>query len=303
VNASAPPTIPLTVIVATTQPWPEIEPCLASLHAQAMAVRAEVIVVDGDGQGWPADAGARYPGVVVMSMAGASVLQMRAQAMVRARGAVVAVTEDHCRVAPDWCARLLASHAEHPEAAVIGGAVENGSDTTVIHWASFFIVNGPAMPPLEDGPSRTVAGQATVSYKAHVVPREAPERGRMEWMLNESLRRQGHVLVTDSRIRVSHDQPLAFGEACAIHFHDSKTIAGFRLFDMPPEERALRIGVCAVMAPLLFLRTTVPLFAKRRHTAWLVKSLPMIGVLCVCRAAGALAGFLVGHGTSPRQIR
>jgi hypothetical protein len=295
--------VPLTVIVATTQPWPEIDLCLASLHRQAMAVGAEVIVIDGDGQGWPAEADVRYPGVTVMSMPGASVLQMRAQAMIRARGAVVAVTEDHCRVASDWCPRLLASHVEHPDAAVIGGAVDNGSDTRVIHWASFFIVNGPAMPPLADGPSRKVAGQATVSYKAHVVPREAPERGRMEWMLNESLRRQGHVLVTDSRIRVSHDQPLTFGEACAIHFHDSKTIAGFRLFEISVEERALRIAVCAVMAPLLFLRTTVPLFAKRRDTGWLVRSLPMIAVLCVCRAAGALAGFLVGHGTSPRQIR
>ena len=185
----------------------------------------------------------------------------------------------------------------------LGGAVENGSDTQVIHWASFFIVNGPAMPPLVDGPSRKVAGQATVSYKAHVVPREAPERGCMEWMLNESLRRLGHQLVTDSRIRVSHDQPLTFGEACAIHFHDSKTIAGFRLFEMTPEERALRTAACAVMAPLLFLRTTAPLVAKGRHAAWLVKSLPMIAVLCVCRAAGALAGFLLGHGTSPRQIR
>jgi hypothetical protein len=294
---------PLTVIVATTQPWPELDLCLASLHAQAMAAGAEVVVVDGDGRGWPAEAGRRYPGVTAMSMPGASVLQMRARAMAAARGAIVAVTEDHCRVAPDWCSRLMAAHDEHPEAAVIGGAVDNGSDTATIHWASFFIVNGPAMPPLRDGASRKVAGQATVSYKAHVVPRDAPERGRMEWMLNESLRRQGHVLWTDSRIRVSHDQPLTFAEACAIHFHDSKTIAGFRLFEMSPEERLLRIAVCAIMAPLLFVRTTVPLAAKRRHTGWLVKSLPMIGVLCVCRAAGALAGFLVGHGSSPRRIR
>jgi hypothetical protein len=148
----APSGVPLTVIVATTQPWPEIDLCLSTLHSQAMAAGAEVIVVDGDGQGWPGEAEARYPGVTAMSMPGASVLQMRAQAMIRARGAVVAVTEDHCRVAPDWCARLLASHMEHQEAAVIGGGVENGSDTRVVHWASFFIVNWPAMTPLADGP-------------------------------------------------------------------------------------------------------------------------------------------------------
>jgi hypothetical protein len=294
---------PLTVIVATTQPWPELRMCLDSLHAQAIAAGAEILVCDGHGSGLPDAVLACYPGIARLPMPGASVLQMRARAMAHAAGDIVAVTEDHCRVAPDWCRRILDAHAAHPEAAVIGGAVENGSDRRVIHWASFFIVNGAAMPPVRGGARRTVAGQATVSYKREVVPRDVPPRGRMEWVLNARLRAQGHTLRTDGRILVAHDQPLTFAEACAIHYHDSRIIAGFRLESLPRVEWAIRVAACAAMPPLLFLRTVLPILAKRRRLGWLARSVPMIGVLVTCRAAGALVGFFHGPGDSPLRIR
>ena len=40
-----------------------------------------------------------------------------------ARGEVVAFTEDHCEPAPDWCERIIAAHAEHPDADAVGGAM------------------------------------------------------------------------------------------------------------------------------------------------------------------------------------
>jgi hypothetical protein len=277
--------------------------CLDSLHEQAVAERAELLVVDGHGQGLPDDALRCYPQVTRLQMMGASVLQMRAFAMSHSHGEIVAITEDHCRVAPDWCRRIIQAHREHPDAAVIGGVVENGSDRGIIHWASFFIVNGAAMPPVRDGVHRKVAGQATVSYKKRVVPRDVPRLGRMEWMLNHDLRSQGETLVADNQIRVAHVQPLTFPEACAIHYHDSRIIAGFRLERIGRLERLIRLGVCFAMPPLLLLRTVLPILAKRRHLGWLLLSLPMIGVLVFCRAAGAFVGFIRGAGESPRRIR
>jgi hypothetical protein len=125
----------------------------------------------------------------------------------------------------------------------------------------------------------------------------------MEWMLNEQLRRQGETLVAESLIRVAHVQPLTFAEACAIHYHDSRTIAGFRLERIRWLERVIRLGAAFVMPPLLFLRTVLPVLRKRRHWGWLVRSAPTIGVLTCCRAAGAFVGFVVGPGRSPWQIR
>ncbi len=277
--------------------------CLDSLHDQAVAENAELLVVDGHSQGLPDDALQCYPRVTRLQMPGASVLQMRAFAMSQSHGEVVAVTEDHCRVAPDWCRRIIEAHRQHPDAAVIGGVVEHGSDRGIVHWASFFVVNGAAMPPVRDGAHRKVAGQASVSYKKRVVPRDVVRLGQMEWMLNEDLRSRGETLVADSRIRVTHVQPLAFLDACAIHYHDSRSIAGFRLERIGWLERMIRLGACLAMPPLLFLRTALPILAKRRHLGWLLLSLPMIGVLVLCRAAGALVGFIQGAGESPWRIR
>ncbi|MGZ8201744.1 MAG: glycosyltransferase [Burkholderiales bacterium] len=293
--------MPLTVIVATTQPWPELRMCLDSLCGQTE--NAEVIVVDGHGQGLPDDILRIYPWVTRLSMPGASVLQMRASAMCAAKREIVAVTEDHCRVASDWCRQIIEAHRRYPDAAAIGGAVENGADRRIVDWASFFIVNGAAMPPLRAGAHRKIAGQATVSYKKRVIPREAPPLGRMEWMLNHDLRRAGEALFSDDRVRVDHVQSFTFHEACAIHYHDSRTIAGFRLDSIGAFERAIRLGACFAMPPFLFLRTVLPVLAKRARLGWLFLSLPMIGVLVFCRAAGAFVGFIRGPGESPLHIR
>lgn len=93
--------IALSVIIATSQPWPELRMCLDSLHNQAVQAGAEVIVADGTGRGLPDDVTGRYPEVTWLKAPGCSVPQLRALAMSQACGEVVAVTEDHCRVAPD----------------------------------------------------------------------------------------------------------------------------------------------------------------------------------------------------------
>lgn len=279
--------------------------CLDALHPQAVAEGVELLVLDGDGRGVPDSARLDYPQVTHLTVPGASVLQMRAVGMAKSRGSVVAVTEDHCRVAPDWCRRIIEAHREYPDAAVIGGVVENGigSSKRIVDWASFFIVNGPSMPPVKNGAHPAVAGQASVSYKARVVPRDIPPLGRMEWMLNHDLRRRGETLVSDDRIRVDHEQSFTWREACAIHFHDSRSIAGFRLGRASTIERLVRLAATVAMPPLLFLRTVLPILIKRRRRGWLLLSLPVLGVLVHCRAAGALVGFLRGPGDSPRQIR
>ena len=297
------PSVPLSIIVATSQPWPEVRMCLDSLHHQATQIGAEVIVGDASGQELPEDAAMRYPEVTWLKIPGASVFQLRALGMSQSRGEVVAITEDHCRVAPDWCDRILAAHKQHPDAAAIGGSVENAAIERVIDWASFFIVNGASMPPIDDGVQKKVSLQANVTYKRRVIPADVPKLGRMEWMFNQELRRRGEKMVADSRILVEHVQSFTFREACSIHYHDSRAIAGFRLEEIGPIERLSRLGACFIMPPALFLRTVLPILKKRRALGWLTLGLPMIVVLVHCRAAGAFAGFLFGAGESPQHIR
>ena len=293
----------ISAVVATTQPWPEVQPCLESLHSQIDAVGGEIVLGDGSVAAMPAAERARYPRLRVLHRPGASVFRLRAEAVAAATGDVVAVTEDHCVVAPDWCARIIAAHRTHPEAAAIGGAVENGATATRLDWASFFLVNGGSMPPIRSGSRRAVALQANVSYKRDRLPPRAFALGQMEWILNRDLRRGGDALVSDDRIRVTHVQSLGVGPTCRIHYDDGRTIAAFRLERMGAAERWLRIAACPLMPPLLVARTVAHVLPKGRRIPTLVASLPWMIVLTSCKAWGNLLGFLFGPGASPERIR
>lgn len=290
-------------MIATTQPWPEVEPCLDSIHAQVDACGGEIVLGDGSPHGMPARQQARYPRLRLLHRPGASVFQLRHEAVTGSCGEIIAVTEDHCVVASDWCERILAAHQEHPLAAAIGGAVENGATTTRIDWASFFLVNGASLPPLQVGERRTIALQANVSYKRRALPTHVSALGQMEWILNQDLRRGGAALASDDRIRVCHVQSLGVGATCRIHYDDGRTIASFRMERMGATERWVRIAACALMPPLLVTRALLQVLPKRRLTATLVSSLPWMLVLTCCKAWGNLMGFLYGPGTSPQRIR
>jgi hypothetical protein len=293
----------ISAVIATTQGWPEVRPCLDSLHDQVDTAGGEIVLGDGSRLGIPAPARARYSRLRLLHRPGASVFRLRAEAVEQSRGAIVAVSEDHCVVAPDWCERILAAHRAHPDAAAIGGAVENGATATWIDWASFFLVNGASMPPLGVGSRRAIALQANVSYKRSALPPGTHTLGQMEWILNQDLRRSGGTLVSDDRIRVAHVQSLGVGPTCRIHYDDGRTIASFRLERMGTAERWCRIAACPLMPPLLVARTLAQVLPKRRRTATVMASLPWMLVLTSCKAWGNLLGFLFGPGASPERIR
>jgi len=295
--------IALSVVVGSTQPWPALATCLESLHPQAGETGVEILVAASHPQGLPPDSATRYPHARFEYIPGATIFQLRAALLRRVSGEIVAVTEDHCRVGQDWCRQIIRAHARWPDAAVIGGVVENGATHRIIDWASFFVANGGSLPPVPNGVHRKVALQATVSYKRRVVPTDYPQWGYMEWMLNQDLRHRGELLVSDDCIRVSHVQSFSLTQACAIHYHDSRSVAAFRSSRIGLLERALRLGVAGtVMAPLLLARSVLPILGKRRHLGWLAASLPPMALLCLCRSVGAFVGFAAGPGDSPRHI-
>ena len=296
-------TVPLSVVIATTQPWPEVGPCLDSLQHQVREIGGEIILADGTANGLPEHTDSLYPGIIWLKAPGASVFYLRALAMSHSRGEIVAITEDHCRVRPNWCEKLIEVHKKYPDTSVIGGAVENGATETLMDWASFFIVNGAAMSPLKSGEQKQVTLQANVSYKRRVIPKTIPELGRMEWIFNQHLRSHGEKLRADDSIIVEHVQSLGFQGTCMVHSHDSRSIAGFRLQNISAAEWIIRLGACLIMPPALMMRTLIPVLRKRRHLGTLAACLPAIVMLVSFRAAGAFVGFITGPGNSPAQIR
>ncbi|HJQ82565.1 MAG TPA: glycosyltransferase [Candidatus Binatia bacterium] len=297
-GADRPP--PLSVVVATTRPWPELRGTLDSLLDQARAVGAEVIVADRDGAGLPALPA--FADVIRVHEPGASVFRLRALGLARARGDVVAVTEDHCRVRPGWCAEVLESHRRHPSAGVVGGVVENGATGRLLDWAHFLVSNGPFMAPVRSGARRRVSGQANLSYKRRALPAEIPALGVMEMLYTRRLRAAGERLVVDDRLVVAHVQSLGFARTCASHYHNGRSIAGFRRARMRAPERCARLAGTALLPPFLLARTLGAVLAKRRAVGVALASLPLMGLLVCCHAAGELVGYVSGPGTSPAHL-
>ena len=234
-------------------------------------------------------------------MPGGSVFFLRELAMTQAHGDVVAVTEDHCTVTAEWCERILKAHRDHPEAAAIGGVVENGATTRLIDWANFLIVFGPFTAPIETGKQRTISLQANISYKRRVVPRKMSQLGMMEFLFNRKLREQGETLIADDQLIVSHNQTWGFWGTFAAHFHNGRSIAGFRL------QHISWMSGCCGLADARFSRLPVgitvgPVIRKRRLLKPALASLPLTALVVTCHAVGEFVGYIFLEGNSPRQL-
>jgi len=222
--------------------------------------------------------------------------------MQQANGELVAVTEDHCRLGPDWCRRLIEAHRRYPEAAAVGGAVENGPTNGLIDWANFFVAHSPMMPPVRGGESRRISLQAGMALKRRAVPGDIPPEGLMEMLYVPQLRARGETLILDDGIVVHHVQSHGFWKTFATHYHNGRSIAGFRRLRAGTLELALRLAGCFLLPGFLTLRAIVVVTGKRRFLRELALSLPLVAGLACCHAAGEFAGYCAGAGRSPARL-
>lgn len=292
----------ISVMFATIRGWPEARLPVDATRQQLTRVGGQMVAVDGSGRP-PPTAAEIGPGVTWISCPGESVFQMRAAGYAACRGEIVAVTEDHCAPAADWCERILAAHAAHPEAIAIGGAVDNGTTEHLIDWATFIVTQGPFVGPLVNGPAERIVGAATVTYKRAVLDRwpDHGSLGAIELFDTAEMRRPGEVLLNDDSIRVSHHQSMGVGATAALQFHNGRAIAGFRRRAMTSGDW-LRVAGFAVVPLYRTVRSVRLAWGRWIPRTVIVVTLPMIAFLHYCQMAGELVGYLVGPGSSPRRL-
>jgi hypothetical protein len=240
--------------------------------------------------------------VVCLTHPGASVFVLRALGLRHACGAVVAVTEDHCVVAPDWCRKLLETHQRYPEAAAVGGVVENGPTTGLIDWANYLVAHAPMMAPIRGGETEMISAQSGMALKRRVIPQEIPPHGLMEMLFLRDLRERGEVLVASDELVVHHVQSHGFWNTFAVHYHNGRSIAGFRKSTLGRWRTAARLAACLVLPGFLVLRATAAVIAKRRFVRELALSFPLVVALACCHAAGEVVGHCAGPGKSPEKL-
>ena len=301
-RSTEPTTLPLSVVVGTTQPWPEVRPCLDGFYAEARAIGAEVLVAHR-GDGLPADVASSYPGVVAVCEPDASIYRLRSIGMARSRGDVVLLTEDHCVPRAGWCRAHLEAHRRRPDVAVVGGPVLNGATRRLIDWASFLLGHASYLPPIEPG-ERPAVDRSNVSYKRRVLPAEPSPDGRMEPVLDSELQARGEKFLMQPDPLIDHVQSLGLRGTLSIHFHNGRAVAGLRLMrGVSALERAARVVASLLVAPAFFGRTLRAAYGCRPLPTRAIASLPLLGLITSVVAAGFVTGYVAGAGDSPRHIR
>lgn len=293
----------LSVVIGTTQPWPETRAVLDSVYESAQAIGAEIVLAVRDEAGRPPrDA---YPAVQVVAGPGESVFELRMRAIAESSGEIVAVTEDHCLVAPDWCRRVLDAHAEFPEADVIGGAVANGA-CSPSDWASFLISNGAFLPPLETRERPIVTGHANVSFKRRALWGWGAG-GLDDGRYRTELRGCGGQLLTDGRIEVSHVQSMPPLAMCIYQFHGGRALAGTQRAHLSGWRSWRRLGKVLLLPVRVVLNTPRLAIRAAMHdpTLWkpMLRCQPWLALILTFYFSGELVGHLAGPGKSPNQLR
>jgi hypothetical protein len=221
------------------------------------------------------------------------------------RGEVVALTEDHAIPRPGWIPAIIQAHAAHPEAAAIGGAIENGSTGSLLDWASYFSAQGPHMAPLGDTEVSFTTNEANVSYKRWAVEQldDNDGLGFMAILHNRRLAESGAVLRVDDRMVVDHSETIGFRGQTSIHFHNGRSIAGFRRSRGMKSEEWLRMAVSLALPWWRTGRAVRTGLAKGRLRGKVLASAPWILWLELAQGLGHLVGYATGAGGSPRHLR
>lgn len=294
--------VPLSVVVTTTHPWPQVKGCLERLLPQIQKLGAELIVADSTGRGLPDPCPERYAGVRWLKFRGETVFHVRAQATASATGEVIAWTEDHCLPGADWCAAHVVAHRKQTNAGAVAGIILNGSTATLLDWANYFISYGQFLPPMRAHCITRNPGVANVSFKRWAVAGARPDQGWIELVLPGKLRAAGQMAF-NGRAEVAHVQPRSVVEACVGHFDNGRSATGLGTSWMTTGGRWARFGG-AFLLPLGLLRTScrIPLSTPGFRRLFL-RSFPWMAVLAVCHTAGEFAGLVTGKaGVSPWRV-
>ena len=295
---------PLSVVIGTRQGWKFVRPTLEAIRPDAETAGAEIVVADGSGTA-PPDSAEVGPSVRWLRFDEPSVFRLFAEGLRDARGEIVATTEDHAIPRPGWIEAILRAHAEHHEAAAIGGPIENGSAASLLDWASYFSTQGPHMAPLGDREVPVTSNEANISYKRRALEGFDDNEGLgfMAILHNRRLAERGEILRVDDRMVVDHFQEVRFGPTSAIHYHNGRSISGFRRqTGMRPEEW-VRLGTSMLLPAWRTARIVRSLWGKDRMRGRLLASAPMCLWLEYCQGVGNLVGYVTGPGDSPDHLR
>lgn len=279
----------LSLVIPGLGPSATLAPALEAAAQDLATIGGELVVVCPPGERVPAPDGAR-----VVEKACRDVLDARVAGIAAAGGDIVALGEDHTIVRPGWARRVVDAHVEHPHAAVIGGAVANGSSRTPWEWGHFLMTFGPYVPPVDAAERHRPPSIANLSLKRAALPVTGVGRGELEFGLLERFLAEGRA-VFDEQIVVDHVCDAGPFQAIRMHFLNGRACTGTASAGMSFARRRRHMSV----------RHLATLFADARAAVGTKQlpprarlALPFVLANSCAHVAGEWAGALLGPGRS-----
>jgi hypothetical protein len=237
----------------------------------------------------------KFPAVWFLTIGGhRTFAELRALGVGKARGAIIALTEDHCTPNPDWCDRILHVHAA-PHAAV-GGAVEKVAPDTPLNWALYLADYGRYMNPRAEGLSSELT-DCNVSYKSAALHAFADvwQSEFHEPIVHGKLRARGDDLWFSPDMIVHQQRSMRLGQALRDRYAFGRLFGSGRGSAVSLPRRLLHAAICILLPLLLVERVAQHVFGRQRHVGAFVKSFPALILLNSAWAWGECLGYLTGR--------
>lgn len=294
--------IDLSIVIAAWNNTSYLNSCLASLEGQVSTVATEVIVMSNYDCATE-KMKTEFSFVQFVRLPEESTVpKLRSEGVLRSKGKVIALLEDHCTFGENWCSEIISGH-ELPYA-IVGGAIENGRHQNRLDWAVYFYDYGKYMLPMCEQVVNALSG-ANVSYKREVLSDMTGliADGFYENTVHDNLRRKGYDLFLEPRAIVYHNKNYRFNEALTQSYHHARAYAARRISGPLRFKRAVFTTVSLVLPLVLGSRIAFGIFGKRRHFKKLVNSSPYLLPLLTVWSYGELCGYLFGEGKSSGEWR
>ena len=293
----------LSVVIASVNGYPVVGECLRSLEQQTARARVEIILVDRMGDGTADRIEAEFPDVVVLrASADRTIPQLRSQGVRVARGAIIAITEDHIYAPPTWIEAMLDAHARFPTVGGIGGPVSNRCTKKAVDWASFLCEYNEFLPPMVAAGNAPIPGMNS-SYKRRAIEAcgDLFYLGLWETFLHPGLVKAGQELRLEPAVALEHNKSFGWVEFLSQRYYLARSYAGMRVANGRWWRRLAYTVASPALYPLLLVRIARR-SVRKGYTRQLLRAAPGLLVFLLAWTIGEGVGYALGEGDASIRV-
>jgi GT2 family glycosyltransferase len=296
----------LSVILVVGERRDRAVPALASVLAQDVIDRLEILLLDLAPGDPPPIPGSDHPAVRIVKLPPGTLFSgAKARAIRMASAPVVVFLEEHCRTHPGWARALIEAH-RGPWAGV-GAEVHNGNPEVFLSRTIQILNYLWWLPPAPRAEFDMLPGHNS-SFKRDLLLAygdELEDLLRAEIVLHSRLRRDGHRLLLEPAAKFSHINESSLGSATRGRFLFNRCYGPMRArafgWSLP---RRLFYAAALPIFPFYTLSRLLQYAALRRpeRLGQVIAGAPLLLFVQLASAAGHSLGLLFGMGDAEARF-